>query len=71
MTVSRESHHFLPLRSPLVAPEDDGFWEAVQDLDLPVHIHTRLTSSGKHAAAAAATARASLGKVPLSRSVAP
>jgi predicted TIM-barrel fold metal-dependent hydrolase len=53
-----------PSGSPLISPGDDGFWEAVQDLDMPVHIHARLTHAGRHAAAAA-TARASLGKVSL------
>ena len=32
---------------------------------MPVHIHARLTHAGKHAAAAAATTRASLGSISL------
>jgi predicted TIM-barrel fold metal-dependent hydrolase len=54
----------FPSGSALPLPEDDGFWEAVQEIAIPVHIHARLTHAGKQAAAAA-TARASMGKISL------
>jgi predicted TIM-barrel fold metal-dependent hydrolase len=54
----------FPSGSALPSPEDDPFWEAMQDLDIPVHIHARVTPAGKQAAAAA-TARSSLGKISL------
>jgi predicted TIM-barrel fold metal-dependent hydrolase len=52
----------FPSGSALPSRDDDGFWEVVQALDIPVHIHARLTNAGK---SAAGTARASMGKISL------
>ena len=54
----------FPSGSAQVSRADDPFWEAMEALELPVHIHTRLTPAGKQPGAAA-TARASLGKMSL------
>jgi predicted TIM-barrel fold metal-dependent hydrolase len=54
----------FPSGSANVTREDDPFWECVEDLGLPVHIHARTTPAGKQAIAAG-TARSVLGKITL------
>jgi predicted TIM-barrel fold metal-dependent hydrolase len=53
-----------PTGNPLISHEDDGFWAAAEALGMPVHIHARITAAGQKAAAAS-TARGSLGKISL------
>jgi predicted TIM-barrel fold metal-dependent hydrolase len=54
----------FPSGGAQVSRADDPFWEAMEALGMPVHIHTRLTAAGNQPAAAV-TARASLGKISL------
>jgi predicted TIM-barrel fold metal-dependent hydrolase len=54
----------FPSGNSVVSRDDDPFWEAVEALELPVHIHAKVGPAGKKAAAAA-TPSTFLGKVSL------